>query len=211
MFPVPPVDASLQLLLNQEWRAPVLDMILPLFSSRIALLVIIAVAIVWRSALRGKDQAAYFIVLALAMGASDLGCNVVKHEVSRLRPQHSVVGTYYRDSGAWLRVPEGYKIDRVRDSSFPSAHAANSMAFALLCALFWPKLRRVAWALPAMVGWSRVYLGKHYPLDVLVGWVLGACVGVLCWFIWKRLAPHLKLAARPDDLYRPHLDPPGCG
>ena len=77
------------------------------------------------------------------MGVSDLGCNTIKHAVPRLRPEHSVVGTYYRDTGQWLRVPEGYQIDRVRDTSFPSAHAANSMALAVLAVLFWPKTRRV--------------------------------------------------------------------
>lgn len=210
MFLVPPADAAAQLLLNQQWRSAALDVLLPLFSSRLLLLALLAAAIVWRSALRGKAQVAYFIVLALGMGVSDLGCNTIKHAVPRLRPEHSVVGTYYRDTGQWRRVPEGYRVDRERDTSFPSAHAANSMALAVLAVLFWPKTRRIMWALPVMVGWSRVYLGKHYPLDVVAGWIFGALVGWLVWLAWKRLAPRLKLAARPDDLFRPHLAPPGC-
>jgi len=40
-----------------------------------------------------------------------------------------------------------------------------------------PRLRRGIWALPLVVGWSRVYLGKHYPTDILGGWLLGLLVG----------------------------------
>jgi len=212
MFPALPADTSLQLLLNQDWRSPVLDVLLPLFSLRSLLFVLLAGLLVWRSALRGKGQAIYFIMLVLAMGASDLTCNAVKHAVPRLRPLHSVAGTYYEDSGQWQRLPADYTADRVKDTSFPSAHAANSAALVVLAMLFWPRLRRGLWALPLVVGWSRVYLGKHFPVDVLAGWILGACIGWCVWLLWKRLAPAFKLAVHPDDLYRPFLlPPPNCG
>lgn len=209
MFPLLPADASLQLLLNQDWRSPVLDTLLPLFSKRSVLFILLAGLLVWRSTLRGKGQAIYFITLVLAMGVSDLTCNAVKHAVPRLRPMHSVAGTYHQDdSGAWLRLPPDYTPDREKDTSFPSAHAANSMALTVLAVMFWPRLRRGLWALPLLVGWSRVYLGKHYPLDVVGGWLLGAVIGWCAWLAWKRLAPRLKLALHADDLYRPFLLPP---
>jgi len=208
MFSPLSADAGLQLLLNQNLRSPALDMILPLFSLRSVLFVLLAATLVWRSALRGKGQAVYFILLVLAMGVSDLSCNVIKHEVGRLRPLHAVAGTYYQESGQWQRLPADYTPDRERDTSFPSAHAANSAALAMLAMLLWPRTRRVLWALPVVVGWSRVYLGKHYPLDVVAGWALGAVVGWLLWCAWKRAAPRLRLAVYPDELYRPLLLPP---
>ncbi|MDR3640017.1 MAG: phosphatase PAP2 family protein [Humidesulfovibrio sp.] len=211
MFPVLPADAHLQLLLNQEWRAPLLDTLLPLFSRRAPLFILLAGLLVWRSALRGKGQAIYFIILVLTMGVTDLTCNTVKHAVPRLRPMHSVAGTYHEDDGHWQRLPADYVPDRERDTSFPSAHAANSMALVVLAMMLWPRLKRGLWALPVIVGWSRVYLGKHYPLDVAAGWILGALIGWGAWLLWKRLAPRLKLAVHPDDLYRPFLlPPPGC-
>jgi len=208
MFPALPADASLQLLLNQEWRSPVLDALLPLFSLRAPLFAALCVLLVWRSALRGKGQVVYFIVLVLAMGVSDLSCNVAKHAVGRLRPLHAVAGTHYQESGQWVRLPADYVPDRERDTSLPSAHAANTAALTVLAVLFWPRLRRGLWALPVVVGWSRVYLGKHYPLDVAAGWLLGAAIGWCFWLAWKRVAPRLKLAILPDDLFRPFLLPP---
>ncbi|SNS07890.1 undecaprenyl-diphosphatase [Humidesulfovibrio mexicanus] len=205
MFPAIPEDLSLQLLLNQHWRNAALDFVLPLFSLRAPLFVILAGLLVWRSALRGKTQVAYFLLLALAMGATDLGTNVAKHAVGRVRPQHAVAGTYRQESGQWVRLPADHVPDRERGTSFPSAHAANSMALAVLAMCLWPKLRRGLWALPLVVGWSRVYLGKHYPLDVAAGWLLGALVGWLFWLGWKRLAPRLKMPTLPDDIYRPVL------
>jgi membrane-associated phospholipid phosphatase len=208
MFPDLPFDTELQILLNQEWRAPLLDVLLPVFSMRTPLFALLAVLLVWRSALRGKGQAAYFLVLVLAMGITDLSCNVPKHAVGRLRPLHAVAGTYYQESGHWLRLPADYTPDRERDSSFPSAHAANTAALAVVAAMFWPRLRRVVWALPLVVGWSRVYVGKHYPLDVVAGWIFGAVLGWCVWQGWKHLAPRIKFALLPDELYRPFLLPP---
>lgn len=207
MFTAPPLDLELQLLLNQHWRSAALDVILPVFSLRAALFVLLAGLLVWRSALRGKGQVIYFIALVLAMGVTDLTCNAVKHAVDRVRPQHTVTGTYYQESGQWLRLPADHE-PRDTGTSFPSAHAANSMAAAVLAMCLWPRLRRGLWALPLVVGWSRVYLGKHYPSDVVAGWLLGAFIGWCFWQAWKRLAPRLTLAVLPDDLYRPFLLPP---
>lgn len=208
MFPDLTADTSLQLLLNQQWRSAALDLLLPFFSLRAPLFVLLAMLLVWRSAVRGKGQAVYFIVLVLAMGLSDMTCNAVKHSVGRVRPLNAVAGTYLQESGQWLRRPADFTPSTEPGSSFPSAHAANTAAIAVLASLLWPRLRRGLWALPVLVGWSRVYLGKHYPLDVAAGWLLGALLGWCCWLAWRRIAQRLRLPVQPDELYRPFLLPP---
>ena len=60
------------------------------------------------------------------------------------------------------------------DLSFPSGHAATSFAGATLLALAAPALAVPLFALAAAVAWSRVYVGVHYPLDVVAGALLGA-------------------------------------
>lgn len=211
MFPELPLDSALQVLLNQQWRNAALDFMLPIFSMRTPLFVILAGLLVWRSALRGKGQAAYFLVLVLAMGLTDLSCNVPKSLIGRVRPLNAVAGTFYQESGQWLRLPEGMTQEKQRGSSFPSAHAANTAALVVVACMFWPRIRRAAWALPLIVGWSRVYVGKHYPLDVAAGWIFGAVLGWLVWQGWKCLAPRIRFAVTPDELYRPFLlTPPDC-
>ena len=134
-------------------------------------------------------------------GVTDLATNQVKRAVGRLRPENAVGGTFHQQSGQWQRLPADLAPDRERGTSFPSAHAANSAALALLAMCFWPGLRRGVWALPLLVGWSRVYLGKHYPSDVLGGWLLGLCVGWLCWLLWRAAARRwcLQLRAEPAE------------
>lgn len=78
---------------------------------------------------------------------------------------------------------------RTTSSSFPSAHSADSLA--TYGAIAWVLTRRLAarswriicWSLAALVvlavGWSRLYLGAHYPGDVIGGWAIGAAWLVL--------------------------------
>jgi undecaprenyl-diphosphatase len=60
--------------------------------------------------------------------------------------------------------------------SFPSGHATVSFACATVLALAVPRLRWPLFALAALVAWSRVYVGVHYPGDVLAGAVLGVAI-----------------------------------
>jgi undecaprenyl-diphosphatase len=62
------------------------------------------------------------------------------------------------------------------DLSFPSGHAATSFAGATLLAWYAPRLTVPLYALAALVAWSRVYVGVHYPLDIVAGALLGFVV-----------------------------------
>lgn len=76
------------------------------------------------------------------------------------------------------------QLDVVTNLSFPSGHATNVMATALLAALLIPQTRRPFWVLialsaAAIVGMSRILLGVHWPSDVLGGWCWGAGFALL--------------------------------
>jgi undecaprenyl-diphosphatase len=62
------------------------------------------------------------------------------------------------------------------DPSFPSGHAATSFACAALLAWLTPLPKALLFALAALIAFSRVYNGVHYPLDVLGGAALGLAV-----------------------------------
>lgn len=65
--------------------------------------------------------------------------------------------------------------------SFPSGHAAGSFALATMTALFWPRRRWLPFLGASLVAFSRVYLGLHYPTDVLAGAALGMAVAAMAY------------------------------
>ena len=84
------------------------------------------------------------------------------------------------------------------DVSFPSGHAATSFAGATVLALAHRRAAVPLYLLAALIAWSRVYVGVHYPGDVLVGAVLGVGIGLVSTWLWHR-APALRRAAAPDQ------------
>ena len=60
--------------------------------------------------------------------------------------------------------------------SFPSGHAATTFSAVVAVNRMWPQRRVVWWTLALLMGYSRIYLGHHYPLDVLGGAVIGMVV-----------------------------------
>jgi undecaprenyl-diphosphatase len=61
----------------------------------------------------------------------------------------------------------------ILDPSFPSAHAAFSFMMATLLAAWFPRYWIIFFIIAVFVSWTRIYLGVHYPTDVIVGAILG--------------------------------------
>lgn len=116
-------------------------------------------------AVRRRSRARGAWQLALAIGLTSLLVDqVLKPAVARPRPPDQPAG-------------EVRLIDRrPGGASFPSGHAANAAAGAYAVGRLWPEGRVALWTVAALIGFSRVYVGAHYPLDVIGG----ACVGLLC-------------------------------
>jgi undecaprenyl-diphosphatase len=115
-----------------------------------------------------------FIILAVTL-ADQLSVQLFKNLVHRLRPCHepSLEGLIHLVNGECGGM-----------FGFVSSHAANSFNVALLSLLFikkrWYTISIILWAL--VIGYSRIYLGVHYPGDVICGSLLGALIG---WSVYK--------------------------
>ena len=99
---------------------------------------------------------------------------ILKHLVSRERP--------------WLVVEGLHTLLRSNDpNSFPSGHTSAAFAFAAALSgtldRTWPKVLAVAAA--ALMGWSRLYVGVHFPSDVLAGAIIGSLCGVLASWLYR--------------------------
>ena len=125
-------------------------------------------------------------VSALALVLSLLCTNMVlKHLVSRPRPWLDVAGL----------VP---LVDEHDPNSFPSGHTSAALAAACAWLHTLPRrwMRVSALALAMLMGLSRLYVGVHYPTDVLAGALVGAFCGWAAWKLWgllERRLPVLRL------------------
>ncbi|MDK2975668.1 MAG: hypothetical protein PWP06_143 [Candidatus Marinimicrobia bacterium] len=90
--------------------------------------------------------------------------------------------------------------------TFPSNHAANFFTLAAVLTFFYRKRRWIPWLIAVLVAYSRVYVGLHYPLDVLAGAILGFVIGRGLCVLWQAWLYHKILTkqksaetALPDE------------
>lgn len=108
-------------------------------------------------------------------------------------------------------VPEVRRLRRVPVSpSLPSGHAASAFAFAVGASTESPRLAALLFPSAALVAYSRVHVGVHYPGDVLAGAAVGAVVSLLTRVPWPRAAP-ARDDRPPRVMQRLPMDPRGGG
>lgn len=168
-------EGAFLLFLQETVRTPVLDTFFCFFTSLGnggAVFLLAAVVLLCIPRTRKLGLAA---LLALAIGA--LCTNVVlKHLVGRTRPWLDVAGLI-------PLVAEG------DPNSFPSGHTCAAFAFAAALASglrrLWGKVG--VFLLAVLMGFSRLYVGVHYPSDVLAGMVIGLLAGWLAWRLTEQI------------------------
>lgn len=144
--------------------------------------------IIWRY----RSWKAVLLIIAgfaVAVGLSDFICSgVLKPLVCRYRPTHEPA----LDP---VHLVNGYIGGRY---GFCSSHAANTMACAtLFCLLFRHKIATALLMLwVALNCYSRMYLGVHYPTDIIAGLAIGALMAVLVYWALSRLLPSDGAVAR---------------
>jgi undecaprenyl-diphosphatase len=145
---------------NEWWSSPVLDQVLPWLTylgSHFAFIVFIILSWVIT---KQKKVLRNLVLLYATQSSVVYG---LKFLVKRERP------LFFLDMVSKLSKGPG----EILDPSFPSGHTAFSFMMATLLASRFPRYRAIFFIIAAFIGWTRIYLGLHYPTDVITGALLG--------------------------------------
>jgi undecaprenyl-diphosphatase len=148
---------------------------------------------VWRKE-GWKGVVTFIICLALAMGLSDMICGIFKHTGLLKNVWESFPVRHRPMFDAAVRDLAHVVSYRHGAYGTVSAHAATTCALAVISSLV---IRRkwFAWMIAIavlLICYSRIYLACHFPMDILLGLVVGAVTGVAMWFLWRKLTETLR-------------------
>ena len=126
----------------------------------------------------GTKQTLYlFLFVAVLLVLTDQIANVFKNGVQRLRPCNNP------EINSFIRI-----VQSRTSFGFFSGHATSSMGVATFLYLIFKKDFKYFWLLflwPLIFAYSRIYLGLHYPLDIISGYLCGAILGFLMFKLYQ--------------------------
>lgn len=175
-------DTTLFRAVNIEGSNQLFDWILPLWRNRNLWFPFYALLLILVAYKFKKAAIPWILFAALAPSLGDLfSSHVLKPFFDRPRPCSVILDVILRADYC------------PGNGSFPSSHAVNHFALAVF---FWLTLRtrwpRFAWLFliwAVIVCYAQIYVGVHYPFDVLAGAAIGGAIGWFCYWAFSRMAP----------------------
>jgi undecaprenyl-diphosphatase len=196
------MDQTLFHVINEQWTNSVLDLFMAALSDVEIwrpLFVAIGISVLL---LGGFKARAFVICLVLSLLIGSLVTSALKSAVDRRRPKQveSVRMVHLQTARPKFLALFKKPIIRFSDSSdrsrsgpsFPSGHVATNTIIAVYCTLFYRRRGWLYWIVSAGVGYSRIYLGAHWPSDILATLFLAVgeallTLGLFEW-IWRTAA-----------------------
>ena len=151
-------------------QSAVLDWLMLQCSSAGNLILLIVAFLAWRAWLDWRHGLLVTVALGVSVGAGDFIGTQIKAWIARPRPCQVLLDVHELAGCGKL-------------FSLPSNHAVNAATVAALLGVLFPGTRWPLGVLVAVGGLSRVYLGAHYPTDVLAGWCIGGFLGATAGYV----------------------------
>lgn len=174
------LDTHLFYFLNVSVQNPILDFLMPILTNldywRIPI-ILLAIALLVFGGRRGRIAV---LLLILGITLSDQVCNsLLKPLVGRMRPCNVLENVHLL-------------VGCSKAFSFPSSHATNIFTGMIIFSFVYPKLKVGLIAAAVLVAYSRVYVGVHYPFDVVAGTALGISCAVTIIVLHKLFATKFR-------------------
>ncbi len=188
------IDKNLFYLFNQALHNPLFDVIMPFITNMdqirlmgIKIFYVIGfllwIILIAKGGKTGRVVALLFIPTIIV--SDQLSSHLIKPLVERPRPCHVVNGSPVLEHIRLL-------VDCGSGKSFPSSHAVNSFAGATLLSFYYRQWSWIFLAYASVVSFSRVYVGVHYPLDVVGGAVVGTGCALFIIFLWQKVEKYFQ-------------------
>lgn len=184
------IDELILLAIN-GWRSEWMDEVMWIISGKLTWFPLyLGLLILVYFTVKNKKNFIYFIIIgAFTIGAADAIANFgFKHTIKRYRPSHH---TELSEKLQFYTHKNGEEY-RGGQYGFVSGHATNSFAIAVFFGLFFLKNSKkrlfyllLLWA--AIVSYSRMYLGVHYPSDIIGGAMLGSTIAFLSFHLFMKI------------------------
>ncbi len=160
------LDEGIFYLLNTKLTSSFLDFFMPFITTKANFTWVILFT--WLAVfIRGRreDRRALIVVIIVVL-MSDFVADTLKHLIQRVRPCNALPD---------VQILVGC----TKSFSFPSGHAANSFAAAVYLSYIYRRYAPIFFFLSIIIAYSRIYVGVHYPLDVVGGALVGSAGAIL--------------------------------
>lgn len=180
--------------INGHWHADFLDAIMPFWREKSTWIPLYLVFLILGIRYWGKRCLGFGLGVLLCVTLADtVSSKIIKPTFKRDRPCREL--TLQTEARVLIPCGGGY--------SFTSSHATNHFAIAIFVWFTlgvrskWFRIPILLWA--ASIAWGQVYVGVHYPLDILAGAFLGSCIGYMVVLAFRRF-PFAR------EIFAPELD-----
>ncbi len=184
------IDTYLFYVINHGTKNKFFDVIMPFITNvKNFYLIFLVIWLLMIFSSKYKHRIAGWTIIISVTFSDILSSKILKHIILRPRPYEV--------------LSDVFKLVSSAGPSFPSSHAVNSFTAATLIMLFFknPVYTAIAFFVATLSAYSRIYVGVHYPLDVVFGAILGVIIG---WGIYKIVCKIFKidveLEANKEDL-----------
>lgn len=167
------IDESFFYFINVNLANSVFDTLMPFITERsnwFIFYVLIWLYLIIKGGRRGEVAAILIIVLILI--TDQFSDNIIKPFFHRIRPCHTLPNVHLL-----IGCSDAY--------AFPSNHAVNNFAAATLFSYFYPNMKYFLFIGALIVSSSRIFVGIHYPFDIIGGAIIGIIFALLIIYFWK--------------------------